>query len=63
MIQPCSKSQAISLYLLWLFGRSSDIRIPPAHIANDFMMTGFQELSNDLVEAARAHCQLIVVSK
>ncbi|KAK2356264.1 acyl-coenzyme A oxidase [Trifolium repens] len=24
---------------------------------------GFQELSNDLVEAARAHCQLIVVSK
>ncbi|MCI32226.1 hypothetical protein A2U01_0053439 [Trifolium medium] len=31
--------------------------------ANDFMITGFQELSNDLVEAARAHCQLIVVSK
>jgi hypothetical protein len=26
-------------------------------------MVGFQEISADLVEAAAAHCQLIVVSK
>lgn len=28
-----------------------------------FSMAGFQEFSVDLVEAAVAHCQLIVVSK
>jgi hypothetical protein len=28
-----------------------------------FLTVGFQELSADLVEAAAAHCQLIVVSK
>jgi len=28
-----------------------------------FLTTGFQELAADLVEAAVAHCQLIVVSK
>lgn len=28
-----------------------------------FLAVGFQELSADLVEAAAAHCQLIVVSK
>jgi len=28
-----------------------------------FLTTGFQELAADLVGAAAAHCQLIVVSK
>jgi len=31
--------------------------------ADKFFDAGFQELSVDLVEAAVAHCQLIVVSK
>lgn len=60
------------------FGSCGDIKLSSAYFyvatnaawsdmiivnANNFMIAGFQELLADLVDAARAHCQLIVVSK